>query len=513
MKMPAYDWIAKHAARQPGKPACIDAHTRRVLDYSELDQRARRLAAWLTRDFGLGHGDRVAVLSQNTPEHLVVHNACAKAGAIHVPLNWRLTARELRHQLANASPRLLIHEDRFAEVARAAAPEPDLRLVDWGPDGTGGEYADGIAAAPAEFPVAAPVLEDACAILYTSGATGVPKGVIITHAMQFFNAVNFSMVMRVDQKSVQLCSLPLFHTSGLSQASSPALHVGGTVVVSRQSDPDFLLDLIDDDRLRITHLLAVPTSYLMLSQHPRFESVDLSRIVTAAVGGSPVPLALHRRWRARGITFQEGYGMTESGPSVFVSAPDQPIEKVGSCGKPVVHSESRLVTKVGNEAGTDEVGEIWTRGPTVTPGYWNNPSATADAFSDGWFRSGDAARRDADGFYYIVDRWKDMYISGGENVYPAEVENVLYELPEIAEVAVIGVPDDRWGEVGCAAVVLRPGTQLTADQIQGHCDGRLARYKIPRNVVFMDELPHNAVGKLIKKELRSRLGAGAPVLK
>jgi fatty-acyl-CoA synthase len=510
---PAYDWIARHAARQPGKAACIDVHSHRTLSYAAMDQRARQLAAWLTKDCGLARGDRVAVLSQNTAEHLVVHNACVKAGAINVPLNWRLTARELRDQLANAAPRVLIHEDCYAETARAAAPDASLRLVDWGADGTGGEYGTSVAAAPADFAPVAATLADACAILYTSGATGQPKGVVITHAMLFFNVVNYGMIVRVGQSSVQLCSLPLFHTGGLSQGSSPALHAGGTVVVSRRSDPDYVLDLLDDPALGITHMMGVPASYQMLSQHPRFDSVDLSRIVAAAVGGSPVPLALHHRWRARGVAFQEGYGMTESGPSVYISALDQPLEKVGSCGKPVVHAESRLVTPDGRDANTGEVGEVWVRGPSVTPGYWNNPAATALAFSDGWLKSGDAARRDADGYYYIVDRWKDMYISGGENVYPAEVENVLYELPEVAEVAVIGVADERWGEVGCAAIVLRPAVTLGADQVLLHCDGRLARYKIPRHVVFMDGLPHNEVGKIVKGELRQRLGAGALVRK
>lgn len=512
MSLTAYDWIERHAARQPDKPACIDAHTRRVITYAELDERARRLAAWLARDFGVQRGERVAVLSQNTPEHLVVHNACVKAGAISVPLNWRLTARELKEQLANASPRVLIHEDRFAEVAQAASLE-GLRLIDWGRDGTQGKYAAGIAASTANFASVSSQLSDACVILYTSGTTGVPKGVVVTHSMLFFNAINYSMIMRVGQNSTQLCSLPMFHTSGLSQGSSPALHMGGSVVISRQSDPDFVLEQIADQSLGITHLLGVPVSYHMLSQHPLFDSTDLSRIVTAAVGGAPVPLALHRRWGERGVTFQEGYGMTESGPSVYISAPDQPLEKVGSCGKPVVYGESRLVTREGCDAGVDEVGEIWVRGPTVTPGYWNNPEATTEAFTEGWLRSGDAARRDADGFYYIVDRWKDMYISGGENVYPAEVEKVLYELPQIAEVAVIGVADERWGEVGCAAVVLRKDARLTEEVLREHCESRLARYKIPRKVVFVDDLPHNAVGKVNKGELRSNLSAGALVRK
>ncbi len=513
MHLKAYDWIARHAARQPDKPALIDAHSRRTLGYAALDARARALAALLVDEFGITRGERVAVLAQNSPEHLVVQNACHKAGAINVPLNWRLTATELRQQLANAVPGVLFHDETHAGNAKAATAGSGTRLLGWGQDGTGGEYARAIGAARTDFAPLEARLDEPCTILYTSGATGRPKGVVITHAMALFNAVNYGMLVRVGQSSVQLCSLPLFHVGGLSNGSNPALHAGATVVVSRQSDPDWILDLVADTALGITHLMGVPASYQMLSDHPRFDGVDLSRIVAAAVGGAPVPLSLHRRWRARGVSFQEGYGMTEGGPSVLISALDQPLEKVGSCGMPVVHGEIRLVTQDGRDAGVDEVGEIWIRGPSVTPGYWNDAQATAQAFCDGWFRTGDAARRDADGYYYIVDRWKDMYISGGENVYPAEVENALYELPAIAEAAVIGVADERWGEVGCAAVVVREGCELSAEQVLSHCDGRLARYKIPRHVVFLDCLPRNALNKVVKGELRERLGAGALVRK
>lgn len=284
-------------------------------------------------------------------------------------------------------------------------------------------------------------------------------------------------------------------------------------MVCRQFDASLVLRLVSDPQLGITHLMGVPANYQMLSQQPDFARADLSRIVAAAVGGSPVPLSMHRLWRERGVSFQEGYGLTEGGPSVLISELDQPLAKIGSTGKPVIHGEIRLVDKGGSDVATEDVGEIWIRGPAVSPGYWNNPQATGQAFTDGWFRTGDAARRDADGYYYIVDRWKDMYISGGENVYPAEVENVLYELPGIAEVAVVGVADEKWGEVGCAAVVVRAGHDLTAAQVVRHCDGRLARYKIPRSVVFLDALPRNAVNKVLKNELRAQLNGRGPVVK
>ena len=513
MHVTAYDWIARHAARQPDKPALIDAHSRRTLSYAAFNARALALASVLVDKFGISRGERVAVLSQNTPEHLVMQNACHKTGAINVPLNWRLTARELNQQLANAAPRVLIYQSQYAETARQAVAGGDVRLLDWGDDGCDGEYARLLNTARTDFAPVVVTLAEPCAILYTSGSTGLPKGVIITHAMALFNVMNYGTIVRVGQRSVQLCSLPLFHTGGLSNGSNPALHAGGTVVITHQSDPDWMLDLIDDRDLGVTHLMGVPTSYQMISDHPRFDSIDLSHIVAAAVGGSPVPLSLHRRWRARGVPFQEGYGLTEGGPGVFISEIEQPLEKVGSCGKPVIHGEFRLVRRDGRDADIDELGEVWIRGVTVTPGYWNNPEATAQAFTDGWFRTGDAARRDADGYYYIVDRWKDMYISGGENVYPAEIENVLYEMSAIAEVAVIGVTDERWGEVGCAAVVVRKDSDLSAEQVLQHCNGRLARYKIPHHVVFLDRLPRNALNKVVKGELRAQLGADRLVRK
>lgn len=514
MDFRAYDWIAKHAARQPHKPACIDAESGRVLTYRAFDERARRLAGFLTAALGVGRGDRVAVLAQNSPDHLVLQNACVKIGAILVPLNWRLAARELAAQLANAEPRVLFHSAEFAGNAHEAAGQSGVpQVLDWERDGTGGAYERGIRAATPWRETVEAWLSEPCAILYTSGATGLPKGVVITHAMLFFNVVNYGMIVRVHQNSVQLCSLPLFHTGGLSQGSNPALHAGGTVVVTQKSEPGWMLRLVSDPELGITHLMGVPANYQMMGAHPHFERADLSRIVAAAVGGSPVPLKLHQLWRQRGVSFQEGYGLTEGGPSVLISQIDQPEEKVGSAGRPVVHGEIRLVDPEGRDVDDETIGEIWIRGPSVTPGYWRNPDATRQAFTDGWFRTGDAARRDADGYYYIVDRWKDMYISGGENIYPAEVENVLYEMAAIAEVAVIGVADEKWGEVGCAAVVCRPGHALSSAEVLQHCNGRLARYKIPKHVVFLEALPRNAVNKVVKNELRELLGAGALVRK
>jgi len=509
MDVRAYDWVAKHALRYPRKRVCIDIDGGRELSYAELDDRARRLAAFLSLECGLAKGERIAILAHNCADYVVVQTACAKTGAIMVPLNWRLAVPELAYQLGNSRPRILIYGTDFESAAHEAGRDCGIsHLLDFGADGTAGTYAQGIREHAAASDPAELYQSDPWAILYTSGTSGFPKGAITTHGMAFYNAVNFGLVVNVTRASTSLCTMPLFHTGGLNNNVNVTIAQGGTVVLCRQFDPGVVLRLIADPDLAITHVFGVPATYQTLTQHPDFENTDLSRIVSASVGGSPVPLSQHRFWRDHGVSFQEGYGLTEGGPSVLISDLDQPLEKVGSTGKPVVHGDVRLVDRNGEDVADDATGEIWIKGPSVTPGYWNNVQATENAFTDGWFRTGDAARRDGDGYYYIVDRWKDMFISGGENVYPAEVENVLFEIDELSEVAVIGITDERWGEVGCAAVVLKPGARLSAEHILRHCDGRLARFKIPKSVVFLDSLPRNAMNKVLKGELREQLGAG-----
>ena len=320
--------------------------------------------------------------------------------------------------------------------------------------------------------------------------------------MGLYNTMNSVVACAVGPGTRNLVFLPTFHTGGLNVYANPVFHTGGTNVVMRTFDPGRFLHILSDRKSPITHALGVPTNFLMTAEEPGFDDADLGHLVLLGVGGAPAPLALLERYARKGTPLQQLWGMTETGPLGLVLDAEHALEKAGSSGLPVMYSELKVVDDEGRTLGPDETGELMIRGPNVTPGYWNRPEANRDSFTeDGWFRTGDAARVDEDGYFYIVDRWKDMFISGGENVYPVEVENAIYELDGVLENAVIGIPDERWGAVGRAYVVLKDGSNLDGGAILEYCRDRIARFKVPKEVRFIDELPHNATGKILKHEL------------
>jgi len=502
-----YDWITHFGRRTPDKLAVVDLASERRFTYAELDARTSRLARHLRDRLGVARGDRVAVLALNTTDTLEVQFACGRLGAVFLPLNTRLTVPELQFIVGDAAPKVMVHDADLAETALAVAK---LRKVEssllLGPDGS---YEAAIASAKPLDRIEPVTLDDISTIMYTSGTTGQPKGAIITHGMTFWNCVNLGGPAYITPSTVQLTVLPLFHTGGLNCYTNPVLHAGGTVLIMRAFDPGVALKLISDPAQGINAFFGVPAIYQFMAQHPDFDKADFSRLIIGGVGGAPMPVPLLTVWDGRGVALQQGYGMTETSPAVLVLDREDAARKAGSAGKPVLHTEVRIVRPDGSDAEVGELGELWVKGPNITPGYWNRPDANRSSFTDGWLHTGDATRVDEDGFYYIVDRWKDMYISGGENVYPAEVENVLHQIAAIAEAAVIGIPDAQWGEVGMAIVAVKQGQSLSEADIHAHCAKNLARFKCPRTVRFVDALPRNATGKIHKPTLRKNFSVPA----
>ncbi len=501
----AYDWIAHHTSHRPNNEAVRDLGSGRSFSYAELDRRVDAMAAYLA-SIGVGRGDRVAVLAHNGVEFFDVQFACARRGAICVLLNWRLTVTELEYILNDSSPSLLVHDVSFAEAAEELQRRcsiGELLAIDGGTPASPYEQAitrfDGEDGGRVDL-----THDDLITIMYTSGTTGLPKGAMITHGMNFWNAVNLGIPAGLGLDTVHLNVLPLFHTGGLNCYSNPVLHAGGTVVILKAFDPGETLSVLGDPAQGITHFFAVPAPYQFMMQHPDFADTDLARLRVAGVGGAPCALTIMEKWFERGVPLVQGFGMTETSPACIFLDPGDALRKIGSTGKVLLHTEARIVNDDGGDCGPDEIGELWVAGPNITPGYWNRPDATVAAFQGRWLKTGDAARMDDEGFMYIVDRWKDMYISGGENVYPAEIENVLYQLPEVAEAAIIGVPNDKWGEVGLAVIALKPGTTLDRATVVQHCVTRLAKFKIPNDIAIVEALPRNATGKVLKRELRTQ---------
>ena len=500
--IPVEDWIAHHARFAPQSEAAHDFASGRRFSYAGFDERITRAALWLAHAFGIKRGDRVAVLSMNDTDVFELQFACRRLGAVFLPLNWRLAVPELEFICKDAAPAVLIHGQEFADAARQVARLAGVPHTADMANGKPSAYEAGLAAASGTLDPPALDLADIWTIMYTSGTTGRPKGAQISYQMCVFNGVQCAMTVGLTAETKNLVFLPTFHTGGLNVYANPTFHTGGCNVVMRSFDPGLFLRLLSDRELHLTHLLGVPTNFLMLAQEPGFAAADLSHIECIGVGGAAAPLALIEEYGRKGIKLQQGWGMTETGPLGLLLSGEMALAKVGSSGLPPLYVRLKICDPDGNEVGCGETGELMIKGPTVTPGYWNQPEANRTSFtSDGWFHTGDAVRQDEDGYYYIVDRWKDMFISGGENVYPVEVENVIYQLDGVLENAVVGIPHEKWGEVGRAFVVLKAGANLDEAAVIDHCGSQLARYKVPKEVRFLDDLPHNATGKVLKHQL------------
>ena len=504
------NYLARRERYTPKKLAFVDYGQDPVLrlTYQQANQRADRLANFY-RDQGIGFRDRVAILARDGIEHLDNFFACAKMGAIHTALNYRLHWRETLAILKQTEPRALIVSGDYVEDAQNIQAE----LTEQGnpieillhTEGEGLEGSLDFHAAienSSDEPVAREGIEkeDIAALIFTGGTTGMPKAAQVSHRMIAWNTLN-TFIHDLRHEDVYLNVFPLFHTGGLFVYTMPQVIFGGTTIFVPRFDPKLVLELIEKEN--VTVFAGVPTMYQMLTQASNWEQADLSSLRFCTSGGAPLPVPLVEQYtREKGIRFKQGFGMTEFGPGIFALAPEDAIEKAGSIGRPNYYVEARI-KEDGEYLGPNQVGELVLKGPSFCSGYFNNPEATANAVDDdGFFHTGDLAQYDDEGYFFIVGRKKDMFISGGENVYPPEIEKVLYAHPAVHMCAVVGVPDPKWGEVGVACVVLKPDMDADEKELIAFMKERLASFKVPKRVVFMDELPVSGAGKILKRELQ-----------
>lgn len=496
-------WARRRARTSPDQVAFVHRGVRTT--YGQVQDRSNRLANGL-RALGVVRGDRVAYLGLNSVELVLTMLATAKLGAVTVPLNTRLAPPETAFVLQDSAPRVLVWDEGFEQMVRSE-DVASLGVLTVSVAGAEGHpsFAEVLESGSDEVLDEPVSLDDLFMIQYTSGTSGRPKGVMMTHANISWNVYN--LIVDLDLTSHERCllSAPLFHTAALNQLMFPCFLKGGTSYIESSWDADRALELIETEG--ITWIFGVTTMLLSLLRHPQWETRDLSSLRIVQSGGAPLPESLLQAYLDRGLMIIQGYGLTESSPGATMLRAHEGVTRIGSAGTPCFFSDVRVVTPTLEDAETGTPGEVLVQGPNVTPGYWQRDDATAETFVDeGWLRTGDLGTMDDDGYLRIVDRLKDMIISGGENIYPAEVEQAIYTHPAVAEVAVIGVPDAHWGEVGRAVVSLRAGQSASEAELLAHLDGRLARYKIPKSVVIIEELPHNASGKLVKNRVKEQWG-------
>jgi fatty-acyl-CoA synthase len=505
--MHAADLLTHRASLTPEREALVELENHQRYTFADLNARANRLAHFLRDRLGMNKGDRVSMLAHNCVAYIDLFYAVGKIGAILAPLNWRLGARELAYIVNDCRPKALFCGPSFADTLASLRAEVDIpayvALEGAAIEGAL-DYDASLEAVP-DIEPARPQLdaEDPYCILYTSGTTGQPKGAVIPHRQVLWNCINTSASWGLSEQDVSPVFVPLFHAGGLFAFLTPLFYLGGKIILARGLEVDESLQVIEQEGCTV--ILGVPTIYQMWMKSPRFATADFRRVRWFVSGGAPCPEAIMSDWRKRkGVVFRQGYGLTEVGPNCFSMTDAESVTKSGSVGKPIFHTEMRIVDATGSERPAGEVGELLIRGPHVCSGYWENKEASSQTIRDGWFHTGDMARCDGDGFYYIAGRFKDMIISGGENIYAAEVEAAVLEHADIAEAALIGQPDEKFGEVGLIVAVAREGTSPTEASVLDICAEHLARYKIPKRVIFADALPYSPYGKVQKAELKKR---------
>lgn len=487
------DWLAKKSELYPDKVAVKDVQTENVWTYCELNTRSMQMAQFLSAQ-GVKKGDRIALLSPNHVSYFDLLFACAKIGAIFVPLNWRLSTKELTYILNYCTPSFLFYHPEFVKTVESLSISFHVRI-----NVQTSVYTQAFDQ-PISFAADESVkMNDPFLIIYTGGTTGKPKGAVLSHNSVFWNAINTITSWELDANDVTAVFLPMFHTGGLNALTIPILHIGGTVCISEKFDTASSIDVLV--RESCTVVLMVPTMYHMVTTHPLFQHETFPSMKVFISGGAPCPPSIYEAFHAKGLAFKEGYGLTEAGPNNFYMDPREAITRIGSVGKPMLYNELSIRCDDGSEAGNDEVGELWIKGGHLFHSYWKNESATLDAVVDGWLRTGDLAKCDNEGYYYIVGRKKEMIITGGENVYPLEIESCLDQHPHVNEVCVVGLPDAKWGEVVTAFLSLHEDETLSIDELKHYCAEHLGGYKVPKRIYILDGLPKTTVGKMDKQTL------------
>ncbi|MEH7224921.1 long-chain fatty acid--CoA ligase [Bacillus sp. JJ1566] len=487
------DWIANRARLSPDSIAVVDGETGNRFTFQELNDRAENIACYF-KTIGIKKGDRIALLSPNDISYFDLLFACGKIGAIFVPLNWRLSSEEIDYILSNSSPRLIALSSNLEGLLQNTTSRKIVKIDS--------EEYHRVANDSSNTYEQEELIqeEDPLAIIYTGGTTGKPKGVVLSHQSIMWNGLNTIVSWNLCAEDVTLTYMPMFHTGGLNALSIPILMMGGKVVIAKNFEPNQAIQIINQEGCTV--VLLVPTMYHMMVNTPSFKDVNFPTMHTFLSGGAPCPLEIYQAFEEKGLSFKEGYGLTEAGPNNFFIDPKISRFRRGSVGKAMFYNDVKIITSEGRKAKAGEVGELLIRGKHVFHHYWNNPDATKEAYHDGWLHTGDLARCDEEGYHYIVGRKKEMIITGGENVYPLEVEQCISKHQAINEVAVIGVPHQKWGEMVIAVVSLIPGHQVSKVELKEYCQARIGKYKVPKEFIFVEDIPKTHVGKIDKNHLQ-----------
>lgn len=491
-------WLHKRIQLSKGNIALVDLTSKKGISYQELEEHIQMFVQYLYKK-GIRKGDRVAILAPNRTDLLEIMFACGRLGALFVPLNWRLSVQELISICEDCEPKILFVDFSLEQVGHDLKTVYTVGLDEWQQEWENLKDEELLISQQLILP------EDPWLLLYTGGTTGKPKGVLITHRAIAINAMNTVTSWGLTAKDVTPIYMPMFHTGGINALAMPVLFAGGTVVVASSFDPEEAIRCLQQEHCTIA--LFVPTMYQRLIQSPVFRAETFPTMQVFVSGGAPCPAMIYQAFAERGLPFKEGYGLTEAGPNNFYITPEEAKEKIGSVGLPMMWNDIQLVKNGEILTQNEEVGEIWLRGGHLFDSYWRRPEETAEVWHGEWFRTGDLGKRDVDGYYYIVGRLKDIIISGGENVYPGEVERVIANHPKIAEVCVVGLPDEQWGEC-VVAVVVPKDESIDEQELKDYCRLHLGGYKVPKRVIQLAELPKTDVGKIDKKGIINQYAHG-----